>query len=425
MIKLEEFVLRGNIFYSKDLEQITCVPNGYLVCEGGKVEGVYDILPVKFSHIPLYDYGDNLIIPGLVDTHTHAPQYSFRGLGMDLELIEWLNQNTFPEEAKYNESDYAKKSYTIFAEDLKKSATTRACIFGTIHVDATNILMELLELSGVKCMVGKVNMDRNSPDYLCEKSANQSIEDTRDWLIGVRGKFRNITPILTPRFLPSCTDSLMEGLSAIQREFNLPVQSHLSESLSEIEWVKELFPDSSSYGAAYDNFELFGKEVNTVMAHCVYSTEDEIKLLKKNRVMVAHCPESNSNLASGIAPIRTFLEQEIKVGLGTDIAAGSSLSIFKAMVEAIKVSKLRWCFVDHKQKPLTVDEAFYLGTKGGGSFFGRVGSFEEGYEFDAVVLDDSRILHSDSLTLKERLERVIYLSDESYIVDKYIAGKKC
>ncbi len=423
MFRTDNFAVKGNIFYSQNINQIRCVPNGYIVCESGKVKGVYETLPREYSDFTIMDYGDKLIIPGLIDLHTHAPQYSFRGLGMDLELIDWLNQNTFPEEAKYSDLEYAKRAYTIFADDLKDSATTRACIFGTIHVESTNLLMDLLEESGLKCMVGKVNMDRNSPEYLCE-SSSKSIEDTKKWLSESVNKYKNVTPIITPRFLPTCSEALLMELSRIQKEYNCPIQSHLSENIAEVEWVKELFPEARNYSDAYESFGMFGKEVPTIMAHCVYSTKEEIELMKQNQVFVAHCPESNTNLSSGIAPVRAFLEEKIPVGLGTDMAAGCSNSIFKAMAGAIQVSKLRWRLVDQGLKPLTTEEAFYLGTKGGGAFFGKVGSFEEGYEFDAVILDDSNLLHPQPLTLKQRLERIIYFSDDRNIYDKYVAGKR-
>ena len=160
------------------------------------------------------------------------------------------------------------------------------------------------------------------------------------------------------------------------------------------------------------------------MAHCVHCPEEEIALMKERGVYIAHCPQSNSNLSSGIAPIRRYLDEGLHVGLGCDIAGGTVLSIFRAMAEAIQVSKLRWRLVDNTQKPLTVEEVFYMGTLGGGSFFGKVGSFLPGYEFDAVILDDSNLPHPQPLSPKQRLERIIYLSDDRNIVEKYAAGTK-
>ena len=216
----------------------------------------------------------------------------------------------------------------------------------------------------------------------------------------------------------------MEKLKGIQEQYGLPVQSHLSENMGEIAWVKELCPWSECYGDVYDHFGLFGGDVKTIMAHCVWSGEEETERLRERGVYVAHCPQSNTNLSSGIAPVRRYLDQGLKVGLGTDVAGGSSASVFRAMADAIQVSKLRWRLQDESLKPLTFTEAFYLGTKGGGSFFGKVGSFEADYEFDALVLNDSGLRHPQPLSLQERLERFIYLADERHIEAKYVAGKK-
>lgn len=155
--------------------------------------------------------------------------------------------------------------------------------------------------------------------------------------------------------------------------------------------MKELCPDARNYGDAYHRFGLFGgQECPTIMAHCVYSEGEELELLKEQQVFVAHCPASNTNLSSGIAPVRRFLTEGVPVGLGSDVAGGTHTSIFRAMADAIQVSKLRWRLVDADLAPLTAAEAFYLGTAGGGAFFGKVGSFLPDYEFDAVILDDSR-----------------------------------
>jgi len=420
----EKFVLKGNICYSHNARRLECMEQGYLVCEDGKSAGVYKELPQIYAGFPLTDYGDRMIVPGLTDLHIHGPQYPFRGLGMDLELLDWLNTRTFPEEARYSDREYARNAYRIFAEDMKRGGTTRACIFGTLHREATVELMDLMEATGLKTMVGKVNMDRNCPDFLVEESAEASLRETRLWLEEIKGRYSNTQPILTPRFIPTCTDELMEKLKGLQKQYGLPVQSHLSENMGEIAWVKELCPWSECYGDVYDHFGLFGGDVKTIMAHCVWSGEEETERLRERGVYVAHCPQSNTNLSSGIAPVRRYLDQELKVGLGTDVAGGSSASVFRAMADAIQVSKLRWRLQDESLKPLTVTEAFYLGTKGGGSFFGKVGSFEVDYEFDALVLNDSGLRHPQPLNLQERLERFIYLADERHIEAKYVAGKK-
>lgn len=427
---MENFVLKGNICYSKSLGELITCENGYVVCIDGKSKGVYEVLPEEYETLPLFDYGDKLIIPGLVDLHIHAPQFAYRGMGMDLELMDWLAQQAFLEETKYADLDYAKKAYSIFADAMKKSATTRACIFATSHREATELLMELMEKSGLISFVGKVNMDRDAPEGLVEKSAEQSAKDTIEWLENMAGKFGRTKPILTPRFIPCCTDELMDRLAQIQATHNLPVQSHLSENPGEIELVRSLRPKNKFYGDAYDQHNMFGRnndtnvEVKTIMAHSVWSEDAEVELMKQNGVFVAHCPASNLNLSSGIAPVRKYLDKGLNVGLGSDVAGGHSESVFRAISDAVQVSKMYWRLVDSSVKPLTFPEAFYLATKGGGAFFGQVGSFEADYEFDAVVLDDSCLPHPQELTIAQRMERAVYLSlDTCGISAKYVAGQ--
>ena len=420
----DTFALKGTICYSISPQELSITPNSYLICSQGKCAGIFPALPEKYRGIPCTDYKDDLIIPGLTDLHVHAPQYTFRASGMDLELLDWLNTYAFPQEARYENLEFARSAYSIFAEDMKKSPNTRACIFGTLHVPATELLMELMDKTGLKTMIGKVNMDRNGSPILQETSAEASALATVTWIEDTLNRFENTMPILTPRFTPACTDQLMAKLSQIQKKYHLPMQSHLSENFGEIEWVKELCPGTRFYGEAYHQFQLFGGDCPTIMAHCVHSSEEELALMKKQGVYVAHCPQSNTNLSSGIAPARHYLEAGLHVGLGSDIAGGTSLSILRAMADAIQVSKLYWRLVDSSAKPLTLEEAFYLGTEGGGSFFGKVGSFREGYEFDAVILNSSTIPTPLSLSPKDRLERLVYLSDDRNITGKYVSGRK-
>lgn len=415
------FALKGHVIYTPACGRLALHPDSYLVCEEGKVAGIFKTLPARWQGVPVHDHGDKLILPGLIDLHVHASQYAYRGLGMDLELLDWLSANAFPEEAKFSDPAYAQRAYGIFVKALTRSATTRACVFATLHRPATLHLMALLEEAGLPCLVGKVNMDRNSPDILRE-TTETSLAETRRWL-EESAEFSLVRPILTPRFTPSCTDQLMAGLGQLQREFAVPMQSHLSENLSEIQWVRELCPDTSCYGEAYARFGLFGGSCPTVMAHCVWSGPEERALMKEQGVFVAHCPQSNMNLSSGIAPIKGYLQEGQQVGLGTDVAGGAHLSLFRAMTEAIQCSKLRWRLVDQDTPALTLPEVLYLATKGGGKFFGQVGSFEPGYDFDAIVLDDSALPTTWPCTLAQRLERLVYLSDGQPVA-KYAAGRR-
>ena len=433
MNRENNFIIRGDLCWSEGPTTLKTMQDGFLVCVDGKSAGAFPRLPQQFEKLPLIDHSHSLVIPGLVDLHMHAPQFAFRGLGMDLELLEWLSSRAFPEEAKYRDLAYARKAYSLMVEHLKNGSNTRIVFFATLHVPATILLMDLLEDSGLISMVGKVNMDRNSPENLREENAAASLDATREWLKKcAEAGYKRVKPILTPRFIPSCSDELMRGLGAIRNEFNLPMQSHLSENRSEIEWVRKLCPSSAGYGAAYDDFGLFGSKGTeavspTVMAHCVWSDDNEINLMAKRGVFAAHCPQSNANLSSGIAPMRRILEAEVPAGLGSDIAGGSSSSILRAMSDAIQVSKLRRPLLGVNEKPLTMEEAFFLGTKGGGGFFGKsgmgyCGSFEPGFDFDAIVINDKAPFE---LSVRDRLERAIYICDSGNVKDKYVRGKQC
>ena len=374
------FVLHGNIIDSESPERLRVAADSYLVCEEGRCTGVFSALPERFSGLPLTDFGDRLILPGMTDLHLHAPQFAFRGLGMDLELLDWLNAHTFPEEAKYADLSYAALAYGQFVDCL----------------------------------------DRDCPEALREADAAASLAATEQWLASAR--FAHTKPILTPRFVPSCSDALLQGLGELAARRGLPVQSHLSENLGEIALVQSLCPQTDFYAEAYDRCGLLSQPC--IMAHCVHCPPEEQDLLQARGVFIAHSPLSNSNLSSGIAPVSAYLARGLRVGLGSDLAAGETENLFRVMAEAIRVSKLRWRLLDDTTAPLTVAQAFYLATRGGGAFFGEVGCFEPGFALDAVVLDDSALVHPQELTPIERLERCIYLADERHIAAKYVAGTR-
>lgn len=416
------FAVKGDIIYSKSLTELSEHRNSYLVSEDGICQGIFKKLPSKYTNIKVYDYSNHLVIPGLSDLHLHAPQYSFIGMHMDLSLIDWLNNYTFKEEAKYKNLSYAKKAYDIFINDLTKSATTRFSMFATLHNKATKYLFDIAEKSGLKGYIGKVNQDRNNIEIL-DETTNDSIKNTLDIIDYVKNN-KNVKYIITPRFIPSCTNELMHALSDIAIKNNLPIQSHLSENREEILWVKRLITKAKSYGHAYDMFEMFGNHTNTIMAHCVWPEDIDYELKKNKKLWVAHSPSSNRNLSSGVAPIREYLDKHIKVGLATDVSGGSYLSMFRAIEDMITASKTRSVLIDNK-KHISFNEAFYIATIGGGSFFGKVGSFEKGYECDLLVLDESKIptVLMKELTLSERLERFIYRPNDTLLL-KIVAGKK-
>ncbi|QXE17715.1 guanine deaminase [Clostridium sp. 001] len=416
------YIVKGNIIFTKTFGKFEVFENGYIVVEGKCVKGVYKNFPEKFRNTRVIDYGDAIIIPGFVDLHLHASQYGNLGLGLDKELMPWLQEYTFPEEAKYADINYAKKVYSALIRDLWRFGTTRACVFATIHKDSTKLLMDLFAESGLSAYVGKVNMNRNSPEYLVESTEN-SVYDTEEILQEYSTKYELVKPIITPRFVPSCSMKLLKNLGNLAKKYNVPVQSHLCENNDEVKFVKELHPDCKNYARVYDRAGLLG-DVPTIMAHCILVDEDEIELMNGKNVFIAHNPSSNCNLSSGIAPIRRFVTRGIPVGLGSDISAGHSLSMTNVIVNSGQASNLKWLQSSKVDKPFSTAELFYLATKGGGKFFGKVGSFENGYDFDALVIDDSSLSIFKQLSIEERLQKFIYTGDDRNIKERYVAGKK-
>lgn len=413
-------IYKGNLIFTEKPDAFNIIPKGFVGVENGVVVFVGEQIPSDYENVIVEDFGDRLIIPGFIDLHFHAPQYANLGLGLDKELLPWLNDYTFPEEAKYSDLAYAESVYRKVAYDLWRNGTTRVVLFSTIHAEGAKLLMDVIDEAGLGAYIGKVNMDRNSPEFLCEMTED-SLRDTEEWILSYAHKYKRVKPIITPRFVPTCSVPLMDGLSELAEKYDLPIQSHISENRNECAWVKELHPENKHYADVYEAHGLFNHR--TIMAHCVHNTDEELLRFKENGVYAAHCPNANNNLSSGIMPVRKFIDNGILVGLGTDVGAGHKVSIAAVMAAAMQVSKLKWV-EDPSLAPLTTSEAFYLGTKGGGSFFGKIGSFEVGYEFDALVVEDDSLAITPGRTLEERLQRYIYVGDDRHIIKRFVSGEE-
>ncbi|KAH8802885.1 hypothetical protein F5884DRAFT_488521 [Xylogone sp. PMI_703] len=332
---------------------------------------------------------DQFFFPGFIDTHIHASQYPNAGIFGKTTLMDWLETYTFPMESSLSDS---KKATTVYTQCIKRTlshGTTTASYYATISPSSTNILADLCLSHGQRAFIGRCCMDRLSPDYYRDVSAAQGLEDTRATIAHIHSidpSYSLITPILTPRFAPSCTSELMHGLSAIHKETNLPIQTHISENKGEMELVKSLFPDYEHYTAVYDGHGLLTPK--TILAHAIHLSEDEVKLIKERQTKISHCPVSNSSITSGTAKIRWLLNHGVDIGLGTDMSGGYSASILEAARHALLVSRHVAMGGDDEAK-LSIEEVLYLGTKGGAKVVGledKIGGFGVGMEWDAQLI---------------------------------------
>ena len=414
-------VLKGNIVQAPALGELQITEQGYLVLEDGVIRGVYDRLPLEYATAPLVDYGQALVMQSFADMHLHAPQYPMLGMGMDLPLLEWLDTYTFPTEARFADTDYARRIYRRLATDLITNGTTRVCMFSSLHTDATWILMEELERAGVTGYVGKVNMDRNGLPGILQETTEESVRETLRWLEGCH--FDHVKPILTPRFTPSCTDELMAVLGKLAAQRGLYVQSHLSENANEIAWVRELHPECRQYWETYDKYGLW--KDHTVMAHCVHSDQRERRAIKEHGVVVVHCADSNVNICSGICPVRRMVNEGLWVTLGSDIAGGAQLPMYKVITMSIRTSKARRVTDEQHPEFLTVAEGYYLGTTSGHKYFGAGEGFAVGDKLHAVVIDDGDFPEAaHPLNVEERFERAIYMTHRHNIVSVWSDGRE-
>ena len=386
-------IYKAHILFTKEKDRFEVYENGYVAVENGLVIGVSNNLSDFDSEgAELIDFGNRLLIPAMNDMHVHAPQVHNQGVAMDLELLPWLQNYTFPEESKYADVTYAERMYRRFLHTQWLFGTMRSVVFGTVHTESTRCLMHLYQEAGMGALVGKVAMNRNCPEALREdvdaaiEGNEQLIREFSDPSPLTSDLSPLVRPIITPRFVPSCTPELLKACGELAAKYQLPVQSHLSENISEIAWVAELEPESESYGDAYNRYGLFG-QTPTIMAHCVWTHGKELELMKRNDVMVAHCPTSNFNLSSGLAPIRSLLDEGVKIGLGSDISGGHDLNMFRMLTYAIQVSKMHYQ-QDHSKAFLTLPEVFWIATK----------------------------------SLPHRLERFIYVGDDRQILHRFCRG---
>ena len=412
-------LFHGHILYSRSRDELAVFESSYIAVEKGLVEGIYAALPEKLKGIPVRDFGEGLIIPAFSDLHVHAPQYPQRGLAMDELLYDWLNRYTFPLEARYADPEFAHAVYDAFTEDLIANGTFHACIFGTIHPEATGYLLEKLEKRGLSAFVGKVNMDKASPEYLCE-TTEESLRETETFLEKYSSN-RTALPILTPRFAPTCTQELLTGLGRLGKKYHAGLQTHVVESKWEAAQALLDFPDASCDMEIYERAGLLDNGP-VVAAHFIFPSEEDVRILKQYNGYAVQCPDATVNVIAGIMQNSALNEQGVHIALGSDIAGGHSIGLYSQAARSVQLSKLKWFYEPDENNSISFPEAFFMATKQGGEIFGKTGSFEKGYRFDALVID--RV--SDpfmKLNPREIAERFCYTGTKEQIIARYLNGE--
>lgn len=436
VVSAETTGYRGEILFftgdpAKDKSAIVHYKDGYLIVKDGHIEkaGEYNTLKgIKVDDI--VDYQGKIITPGFVDTHVHYPQLPMISEYGE-QLIGWLNTYTFPTEIKYKDHKYASQEAGVFLDQLINNGTTTALVFATSSPVSVDAFFEQTLKRNMRMISGKVLMDRNAPAELLD-TPQSAYEDSKALIEKWQHKGR-LDYAVTPRFAPTSTNEELQVAKRLLKEFpDVYLHTHLAENNQEVKWVKELFPDNRSYLDVYDKNGLVTHK--SIFAHSIHLDELDYKVLSEKGANIAFCPTSNLFLGSGLFNLDKTREYNITVGLGSDVGAGTSLSILQTMDEAYKVTQMRKAFTDNPEtvNSLTPMEILYLATLGGASALSlqdKIGSFTPGKEADFVVLNpmQGQILkgrNENAKTIEETIFGIEMLGDDRTVEHTYVMGKK-
>ena len=405
-------------------DQVRYLEDGVIITEQGKIRwfgtwnDAQDHLPIN---IEIQHYPEQLIIPGMIDTHIHFPQTEMVGAYGE-QLLSWLNTYTFPTEIQFKDKAYASEIAKFFVNELLKNGTTTALVFCTVHPESVDALFEAAEQHQMRLIAGKVMMDRHAPEALCD-SADSSYDDSKALIEKWHGQGRALYAI-TPRFAPTSTPEQLERAGQLKAEYpDVYVHTHLSENKDEIAWVKDLFPAQKGYLDVYHHYGLTGQR--SVFAHCVHLEDAEWQCMHETDSAIAFCPTSNLFLGSGLFPLNKTWQQQVKVGLGTDVGAGTSFSLLQTVNEAYKVQQLQG-------DKLSAYESLYHATLGGAKALDlddKLGNFNVGKEADFVVLNLKptalqQLRQSRSKSLEDSLFALFTMGDDRNVEATYIYGQK-
>ncbi|MFT5132977.1 MAG: guanine deaminase [Gammaproteobacteria bacterium] len=448
---MSAFTISGTVIHAPVCGELEIKPGALVeVDESGQISAVHDSNSANYearekvaldsgSLIELTD--TQYLLPGMIDLHIHAPQWPQSGGALHLPLYDWLQQCTFPLEAKYADIKFADKVYSSLVDTLIANGTTTALYFATVHLESSKLLADICHNKGQRGLVGKVAMDNpdECPDYYRDVSTEQGLKDTRALIEYIRAMSGNenerVMPVVTPRFIPSCTDEMLEGLGKIAKEYDCHVQTHCSESDWEHAYVIERHGVHDT--TSLDNFGLLGNK--TVLAHSNFINDEDMQTIKNRQTGIAHCPLSNFYFSNAVFPARKALDKGLDIGLGTDISGGPNPSLLHNCNTAVTASRALEEGVNPDLPPekrgtqnsrINFKEAFWMATTGGGRALDlKIGLIKEGYAMDAIVVDtalaDSNVIVWDELDgVEDVLQKIIYNANRSNISSVWVQGKQ-
>lgn len=410
-------------FFHPTSECCDYLEDALIIMDHGLIESVSAYSPKAAEGLPVERFPDAVICPGFVDCHLHYPQTQMIG-AFGEQLIEWLNTYTFVAEQDFADPDHARKTAEVFLAELLRCGTTTASVYCTVHPQSVEAFFQRSAELNTRMIAGKVLMDRNAPAALLD-TPETAYDDSRRLMEKWHGRGRQLYAV-TPRFAPTSTPEELRAASRLWREHpGVYLQTHLSENIGELAWVRELFPDCGGYLEVYKNYGLFGPR--SIFGHCIHLDETDFADFNDAGAVMAHCPTSNLFLGSGFFKLHEAKKPDrpVKVGLGTDVGAGTSFSLLQTLNEAYKVARMNGT-------RLNSIEGFYLATRGGAEALDladKIGSIAPGFEADLAVLDLKATPLIEyrmgfAATLAEKLFVLMTLGDDRAVRATYVAGRK-
>ncbi|TYC63191.1 guanine deaminase [Rhodobacterales bacterium] len=396
--------------------------DGALLVEGATIRGSGSFQSIMASApegTAVIDHRPHLIVPGFIDTHIHFPQAQVIASWAD-QLLDWLNDYTFPEEQKFADKSHGKRIAGAFYDALISNGTTTAAAYCSSHINSVDAYFEEAEARGMLMLGGKTMMDRNAPPALCD-TAQSSYDDSKAMLEKWHGRGR-AHYVVTPRFAITSTPEQLVAAGALAREFpDCHVQTHINENQNEIAFTRELYPDAAHYLGVYESFGLLGPR--TLLGHCIHMTGHELQVMRETDSVAVFCPTSNLFLGSGLFDKAGMESAGIRTSIATDVGGGTSYSMLRTLDEGYKVLQLQ----RQRMHPLT---SFYWATLGNAealSLPDRIGTLDAGTDADFVVLDAKAtppmaLRMENAQSLSEELFVLQTLGDDRAVVETYAAG---